>query len=762
MSRPRAVRPRPQRMPRLRPILLATVCLAALPGCTALNSFVPAEAPEPARTITRQDLPPPPAQDGPIALAPGGASERVTGPAEVVLGTGQFVNPQAPRATGAGAVPVGDDVTLDFADVAIRDVLRSVLGDLLGVSYTVDPEVQGSLTLLTGSPIPRSALIDVLTDVLQLNGVALVLRNDIYLAVPIANATRQAPLGGVGGFVTRIATARYVAAGELQAAVAPVVPASTTLTADAGRNLLIVSGPEQDVNRVLENVAVFDADFMRGMSFALLPLQYGRAREVAQDVGRMLASIGPSATEIVKVFPVDRINAVMVTSKQPAYIQRVRDWVDRFDRGDGQSEPQMYVYRVQNGRASDLAGVLRRALGLEQPGGARATDPAGPGTTATPAWDGIDAAPGIGLGGMGGGTAGGMAGSDVSPVASDGAAQPQVPPDPLAGVGILAGMADGAAAGPQAFRNLRISEDNANNALVIVATPQDYAQIEAALQKLDIPPLQVLIEATVAEVTLNDRLALGLQYAFKTGNFAAVFAPNVAPAAAATGAGAGNLPGFPGFGFASGGNLLYSSNDSAVLLQALSQITTVRILSSPNLMVLNNGTARLQVGDQVPVATQTSTSTITPNAPTVSNIEYRDTGVILNVVPRVNASGLVVMDIVEEVSAPFNTTSSTISSPSIQQRRVTSSVAVHDGQTIALAGLIEDRTEQGSSGLPWLKDIPVLGLLFGTQNEMARRTELLVLITPRVIRSRDEGEAVTRELREKLRMTVPALMETRS
>lgn len=758
MSAPNAPRIRPRGMSRLRPVLLAATCLGALTGCTALNSFVPAEAPEPAPAITRQDLPPPAAQDGPIALAPGGEATRTVGPAEVVLGTGQFVNPQAPRAAGAGAVPVGDNVTLDFADVAIRDVLRSVLGDLLGVSYTVDPEVQGSLTLLTGSPIPRSALIDVLTDVLQLNGVALVLRNDIYLAVPIANATRQAPLGGVGGFVTRIATARHVAASELQAAVAPVVPVSTTLTADAGRNLLIVSGPEQDVDRVLENLAVFDADFMRGMSFALLPLQYGRAREVAQDVGRMLAATGPSATEIVKVFPVDRINAVMVTSKQPGYIQQVRDWVERFDRGDGQSEPQMYVYRVQNGRASDLAGVLRRALGLEQAGAARATDPAGPGTTATPAWDGIDAAPGTGLGGIGGGTAG----SDVSPVASDGAAQPQVPPDPLAGVGILAGMADGAAAGPQAFRNLRISEDNANNALVIVATPQDYAQIEAALQKLDIPPLQVLIEATVAEVTLNDRLALGLQYAFKTGNFAAVFAPNVAPAAAATGTGAGNLPGFPGFGFASGGNLLYSSNDSAVLLQALSQITTVRILSSPNLMVLNNGTARLQVGDQVPVATQTSTSTITPNAPTVSNIEYRDTGVILNVVPRVNASGLVVMDIVEEVSAPFNTTSSAISSPSIQQRRVTSSVAVHDGQTIALAGLIEDRSEQGSSGLPWLKDIPVLGLLFGTQSEMARRTELLVLITPRVIRSRDEGEAVTRELREKLRMTVPALMETRS
>ncbi len=178
------------------------------------------------------------------------------------------------------------------------------------------------------------------------------------------------------------------------------------------------------------------------------------------------------------------------------------------------------------------------------------------------------------------------------------------------------------------------------------------------------------------------------------------------------------------------------------------EITDVRVISSPQLMVLDNQTARLQVGDQVPIATQSSQSVEGINL--VNTIQFRDTGVILEVTPRVNASGLVVLDVLQEVSDVTETTTSEIDSPTIEQRSIQSTVAVQSGDTIALGGLIRDREEDGVSGIPLLSSIPLLGNLFKTTEKIVRRTELLVLITPRVVRDRREALDVTDELRRRL------------
>ncbi len=248
--------------------------------------------------------------------------------------------------------------------------------------------------------------------------------------------------------------------------------------------------------------------------------------------------------------------------------------------------------------------------------------------------------------------------------------------------------------------------------------------------------MQVLIDATIAEVTLTNQLSFGLQYFFKSGNFQAIFGPSGIFTGNNSSGGAAAAASFPGFVLTPGANFAFTtSSGSSVVLQALAQLTTVRVLSSPNLLVLNNQTARLQVGDQVPIATQSAVSAITSNAPLVNTIDYRDTGVILTVTPRVNASGVVLLDIAEEVSEVTQTTSSNLDSPTISQRRVTSSVAAQDGQTIGLGGLIKDNRSNSNSGVT--------------------RTELIVLITPHVVRGRDDAEAVTQELRRKLPLTVP-------
>lgn len=700
------------------------------------------------------------ASNGAVPFSLGARRNKASGPPEIVMGTGRFVSDTATSASSPGVIASGGDVTLDFVNVDVRDVARSVLGDLLKLTYAVDPALQTSVTLQTGRPIARTAVLPTLQSALQLSGIALVERDGVYRLVPIANAPREARLGvpGGAGFVTRVITPQYVAAAEIERVLQPLLPPGSVVRAEPGHNVLIVTGTQQDVADIMSDVATFDVDYLRGMSFALLPLQNAQAKDVAREVTTLLGASASGSAGVAKVVPIDRLNAVLVISMQPNYLDRVRAWVARLDRTSANGEQKLFVYRVQNGRAADLASVLRRAIGLEASSGARGggANHQPPGAAPPAPMELQPSGPGA-----------------TSPIVSA-SGQAQVPnillggltPGPSQQRGEQAELNSGLGEAPMtggAGNGIRLTADENNNAIVISASPQEYAMLDAALQKLDVLPLQVLIEATIAEITLTKQLNLGLQYFIKSGNFAAFLGSTVPGAAAATttttAATALTLATpFPGFGLVPGltGGFV-SPNGSSVILQALEQLTNVRVLSSPNLLVLNNQSARLQVGDEVPIATQSATSVITPGAPVVNSIDYRDTGVILNVTPRVNAGGLVLLDIAEEVSDVSQTTSSSLNSPTITQRRVTSSVAVNDGQTIALGGLIKDSRNSSRTGIPYLRSIPVLGSLFDSRSVTNARTELIVLITPHVVRGRNDADAITAELRQKLGLTASVL-----
>ena len=282
---------------------------------------------------------------------------------------------------------------------------------------------------------------------------------------------------------------------------------------------------------------------------------------------------------------------------------------------------------------------------------------------------------------------------------------------------------------------VRIIADQESNSLVTLASTTDYRAVEAALKQLDILPLQVLIEATIAEVTLTDELDFGLRWFFQAGDNEFNFSELTQTAIGAS------LPGF---------NYVFDSGDAVVALNALKDITDVNVLSAPSIVVLDNQTAKLEVGDQVPITTRSSISTDDPDARTVNSVEQRDTGVLLTVTPRVNASGLVILEVVQEVSDAVQTDTSDIDSPTIQQRKLESTIAIQSGATVALGGLVRDRIEETVSGIPLLMDIPVLGNLFKNRNDIRDRTELLVLLRPRVIRNPDDARALTDELRRKL------------
>ena len=297
--------------------------------------------------------------------------------------------------------------------------------------------------------------------------------------------------------------------------------------------------------------------------------------------------------------------------------------------------------------------------------------------------------------------------------------------------------------------SVEIIADDTRNALVILATPQDYKMVLAALQKLDVVPLQVLIEASIIEVTLTDDLNYGVEWFFKN-NFDSEHSgkgtldSNVANIGGLAGA-------IPGFSY----TIIDSAANVRIALNALASQSDLNVLSSPSLMVLDNQTAKINIGDEIPIPSRQSVSNIDPAAPTVNEIQYKTTGVILEVTPRVNNSGLVTMEIKQEVSNAVDTDSSGIDAPTIQQRQIESTVAINSGETIVLGGLIKNQDTNSESGIPGLYKIPVIGKLFGSTKDETLRTELLVLITPRVIRNYDDARTITDEFRHKLKRIPP-------
>jgi general secretion pathway protein D len=648
----------------------------------------------------------------------------------IYLGTGVFVDAGALSA-GNTTQPAAGDVTLNFADTDVREVVRAILGGILEVNYIIDPQVSGTITVQTSRPLARSALLTTLESILRANGAAMVPESGGYRIVPLASAlSGLAPLGldaRQPGFGVHVVPLRYIAAREMAKIIGMLASERNVISTDVARNLVILAGSQSERATMLETVELFDVDWLAGMSFGLFPLQNTDAETLVQELDSILGVDGEvPLSGLLRFVPIERLNAVMVISPRADYLERAQGWITRLDLGIDVVGQRLYVYYVENGRAADLADVLNDVFDQRRP-----------------AVEDVRLAPGLDRATL---YAEGTARVARELQAQDarltgaveGEAAAPAPPREPAGAA-RAGEA-GAGIALAAGSDIRIIADEANNALVILATAEEYRMIEAALDKLDVVPLQVMIEATIAEVTLTDDLEYGVQWFFENGNSS--FNLNE------------TLPvrGFPGF---AGFSYLFSTADARITLNAIASVTDLNIISSPSLMVLDNQTAEIQVGDQVPVASQSAVSVSDPDAPIVNSIEYFDTGVILRVTPRVNAGGLVIMELEQEVSDVVATITSGIDSPTINQRRIKTTVAIQSGETVALGGLIRDDQESSNSGIPLLREIPVLGKLFSTTTEGATRTELIVLITPRVVSNQQEARQVTEELRRRIRAVAP-------
>lgn len=725
-------------------ILLASL----LSGCqeTSRTRFSIPTPPAPASAPQQ----PAPTEAGPLAAQIVSSAEGASGLTSPELYPGR--GPPLVAQAGEGVTQIGDsDITLNFVNTDIRQVINEVLGEALGLTFVVDPRVQGTITLRSAKPLKRGVALGVLEDALAMNGAAIVREGDVYRIVPIAEAVTSPPILRQGpppipmerGFGLYVFPLRFASAPALLETLQPLAPPGGILRADAERNLFILAATSTQAQDFGELLSLFDVDWMSGKSFGLFPLANASAENVAAELRKIFGLPGKEAPAgAIEFIPVARLNAILVITPQEEYLGQVRDWVKRLDRGIEGDRRQLYVYFVQNGRAKELAEVIGKALSAEVTRTAEAAPQQRLPLATTP---GQFAPPGEATPAPDAGQTGGNAPTDVYDMGQPLQRTLPTPEEQATGPEIgISGAEEGAA--QQVFR---IVADTRNNALLIYATGKEYEAVRAALEKLDIVPLQVLIEATIAEVTLNDTLKYGLEWFFDIGNSTITFNSGTARTS-------NPQPGNLIFTQLPGLSWLFATSDVRIVLNALTAITDVNVISSPTLLVLDNEPARLQVGDQVPIAVRSAQSLTDVDAPIVNEIEYRDTGVILDIIPHVNSSGLVVLDIVQEVSdvgatsAAAGTTVTEGVTPTISQRRVASTVAVNTGETIALGGLIRDLNTESVNGVPLLSDIPILGNLFKTTSNVKRRTELLVLLTPRVVRNSGDARTVTEDLRRRL------------
>lgn len=613
-------------------------------------------------------------------------------------------------------VLVSDDgrkVSLTFVNTDLQEFVRIVFDEILKENVVVDAGLKGHVTIRTSEPVSTTAALGLVRNVLQVHGASM---------AKSANGYRISAQNGVvdgrrNPGAIRVVPLKYLQAEQARSALQSFMGNGTEVIANAAGRFLVLSGGEGEIENLLQMIETLDIDQMQGMAFALVPLKEASAANVSGELAQMF---GQGNVGAFRALPIQRMNAVLLMSRTASLVTRAQDWIDRLDQA-GTDTRKVHVYPVQNRRANEIADVLNGMLGTR----AGSRQPRPEGSTTTPALTPVSMQSGAGEPPVQGSLPG-MA-PEAFPQGSTSDEQETHP--------------DGADAA--ALREaVQIKADTATNSLVVIAKPEDYRLVEAAIRRLDVLPTQVLIEATIVEVALNDTLKHGVRWFFQYGNHGVSLADG-------SDAKSDDLPGF---------NYTFKVGSGKLVLNALESITDIEVISSPALTVLDNQTANLKVGDQVPVATRSARSVVNPDAPVVNDIEMKDTGIILSVTPRVNSSGLVMLDISQEASDVVQTETSAIDSPTIRQRKINSSIAAQSGSEIVLGGLISTRRTKGKSGVPILKDIPLLGTAF-TSNAVTEqgRTELLIIIRPTVIGSRLDVHNITQEIKARMRGVSGAL-----
>ncbi|MCU1782938.1 type II secretion system secretin GspD [Pseudomonas sp. 13B_2.1_Bac1] len=703
----------------------STFCLAtaiALGGCGAFPERLEPDDDllHEAMQGTGSQRPPsaPPVAEKPQAAIPAPPQR------QLIRGNQQFV--RQPAATAPGKEEGSGDIVFNFQDQPIEAVINSVMGDLLHENYSIAQGVKGNVSFSTSKPVDKQQALSILETLLSWTDNAMIRQGQRYVILPANQAVAgklvpQMPVAKPSsGLSARLFALRYISATEMQKLLKPFARENAFLLVDPARNVLSLAGTPDELANYQDTIDTFDVDWLKGMSVGVFGLQRASVAELMPELQSLFGpDSGMPLAGMLRFLPIERTNSVVAISSQPQYLSEVGDWIRTIDEGGG-NEPQMYVYDVRNMKASDLAKYLRQIYG----NGAIKDD--------TPA----RVAPGLRTTTLSSLNSTGGLQNTPPPPADEPEATEETPP---------------AASDKSLEAGTRITAQQSSNQLLVRTRPAQWKEIEAAIKRLDNPPLQVQIETRILEVKLTGELDLGVQW------YLGRLAGNSASTTVANASGSQGALGGGGAGLGATDSLFYSfvSSNLQVALHALETNGRTQVLSAPSLVVMNNQPAQIQVGDNIPIS-QTTVNTGDADT-TLSSVEYVQTGVILDVVPRINPGGLVYMDIQQQVSDAENSgsNSDTPVNPRISTRSVSTQVAVQSGQTVLLGGLIKQDNAESVSAVPYLGKIPGLRWLFGNTSKSKDRTELIVLITPKVITSNGQARQVTDDYRQQMQLLRP-------
>jgi general secretion pathway protein D len=654
-------------------------------------------------------------------------------------------------------------VSLNFSRADLIEVIH-VLAQHLKLNYTIDPEVKGTVTIYSSEPLRREDLLPIFHQVLRMNGAVAVKIGELYRIMPIKDgkglAAPVAP-GREEGLALQIVPVRFFAVSEMKRLLTPfVTPGGEILDYPRGNFLILVDLPS-NIQRLMEIRDLIDVSVFSGTRMEIYAPRVASAEELAAEMTKIMQTYASSAAQAegfaAQFVPIPRINQILVISHSEAAWTYVKRWLERIDiAGEGPGR-RIFIYPVENGKASELADILNQALGqapISRREPSRTLQDLHRGSPAAPSATGArpQLSPLGGSMGINPGAAAPPAGAfAVVPAPSE---TPR--PSPAPPVGVTPPPAGVAPPPPTAVdrpeEQLRVVPDPATNSLVIYGTVQEFQSIRNILKDLDVIPRQVLMDVLVAEISLRDDFSFGIEYEIMRRTGVSIFGQTFGSQGAAR---SGIFPAPPTTAgaltqFGSGlSGVAGRSNAVRAFINALATDSRVKVLSSPSVLAADNRPARIQVGSEVPVLTSQQV-TATTTGVLVNNVQYRNTGVILTIIPQVNSQGLVHLQVKQEVSDIGVQSFGATGSPSFTTRDAETTAVVQDGETLVIGGIISERKNRDRIGIPFLMDIPVLGHFFGSTTEAVDRTELVMLITPHVIRNLEEARRVTRDFQERL------------
>lgn len=674
-------------------------------------------------------------------------------------------------------------IDLNLRNADLVEAVR-VLADTMGINYSIDPKVKGTVNVRATGNLTQSDLMSIIETLLAINGAVLIKGPELYKIVPLDKAaTRALPVHITGpvppGMRAQVVFLEQTAAKEMVSVLKPLLSAGGILGETAHNALILVDSPD-NLDKLLQLIHLVDTRALAQTLVRIIKVHNTDPKEIITEMETIFSAYGTLAQKEkgkfgVGFLAVSRINSVMILASSPGLMERALYWTKQLDMKTDLLA-NIHVYNVVNYRAKNLANILTQVYGgTPSAPTIRETKPGAAPAFGASAFGGAGGMGGAqrtttGMGGMGATT--GMGG-----LGTGGLQQQAAPGAEAAGAPALRERAVAGAGAPGAApkEGIRIIPDEENNLLVVVAPPHEWNIISRVLKDLDIMPRQVLNEVLIAEVRLTDELKYGIEFLIGGATVAPTTSTGTTPSGVLVAGGQqtststtpepATIPGVTVSGaaamFTTAGGFTFLAVDTANKLKGLINLLAsqgkVNILASPHIMAANNQEAQIMIGEEVPILTSTSVPLISQATSfQTSTVQYRNTGIILSVKPQINAKGLVTLDISQEVSDAKGTTTGVGGTPTFTVRQAKTQLITGDNQTVVLGGLIREDRVFTSAGIPGLRKLPLLGPLFGSEGVSKQKTELLVLITPHIVTNLEEGARITHDMKEKVGLEEPS------